>query len=218
MRVGAGKLLSLFLIAGAMTVPAVASAADTVWLDTYERSQDGYIGPVATSKLLDHRRYILTVSGTFSSYSPGLWKSGKTCGTPTPRPRFPSKGRPSGPAGTDALWTFADRRGRCRQRSTPVVPFVSTQLSVSGTYRRIGKLLPSYSGLRADHVYRFAVTGAGARARVRIKDPNSRDDYGRLRISIRRAVAADCRSGDYQAFAFSDETSCAADIVKAVER
>lgn len=213
MRAPALKVLLPLVIACALILPAGASA-DVRWLDTYERRQDGYIGPVATSTLLADRRYVLTVSGTFSSYSRGRWTSGKTCGKPAARPRFRSPGRISGPTGTDAMWIFADRLGRCRQRSTPIARFVGTQLAVGRSYRRIGTLLPSYSGPRADHVYRFAVIGAGAPARIRIKDPNASDNYGRLRVSVRRAVAADCTRRDYVAFGFSSEQSCAADIVK----
>ncbi len=62
------------------------------------------------------------------------------------------------------------------------------------------------------HTYEYAINQTRLRHRVgfRLLDNETRDNYGSLHISLRRAAPADCTGGRYLAFGLLSEAECVA--------
>ncbi len=54
------------------------------------------------------------------------------------------------------------------------------------------------------HAYKYALIGQGRKVGFRLRESFAGDNYGRLRIEIRRARSGDCRTG-FGAFGYEDQ-------------
>src|SRR4051812_3020545 len=96
----AAGLLALTMGACAGTAMA-GTGSETLWLDSYEASNDGAAGPVTTSTpLAPGMLYLAEVTGTFSAWQASDWLVGTPCGVPEPAPMFSLGGR-TGTVGLD---------------------------------------------------------------------------------------------------------------------
>ena len=186
------------------------SAGAAVFLDTHDPGRDRFAGPAKTRPALKAGvPYVVTAKGTFSQYSSSWVKNpGGTCGTSTRRPQYRSPGVRNGRTGGDAVFIYADKRRQCQLAGG--VPHIWTGLQVAAQGKRffeLDSLLDEVTAPRADHTYRFAIVGSGQRLKVRMRDPNTRDNYGRLRFTIARAQPADCVV-DYPQWGYAFETDC----------
>jgi hypothetical protein len=94
-------------------------------------------------------------------------------------------------------------------------PRVEFQMAVDGRRFRLAQPLDAaLAKPRADHAYRFALTGAGKRVRYRIKDASARDNHGRLRIDVSPATASDCAGGRHAAFGLATQEDCVARVAR----
>jgi hypothetical protein len=191
-------------------VPAVASA-ETLVLDTPDTAKDRFAGPVASKDALEAGvPYVATVRGTFSFFPSAVYRdrAKELCGKPTPRTIYKTKGVKNGPTLGDAAFLYAALDVKC-PKSGRYLTGNAFQSSTGGKFANvvpIGKLkAPS-----ADHRYRYALLGRGKVARWRMKDAFARDDYGRFRIVVERATAADCARAGYREWKFADEAACVA--------
>ena len=189
-------------------LPATASAK-TVFLDTYERRDDGFIGPVQSQRLKADLPYIASIKGTVSYQDRRVW--GAACGTPLRRPQFPSPRRRNGRVGADAAWVFANFGEFCRT-GTGLGFAVFLKVATRGTYADAQLLDGPPTGPRSDHTYRFALRGGGRRAKFRIPESYVRDNYGRFRITVRRARANECTGARAAVFGYASNEECVAAV------
>jgi hypothetical protein len=196
----------VLMVAGAILVlPGAANAA--VFLDTHDPGGDRFTPVKRTEeKLAAGKPYVVTVKGTFSLYNRSWVRPRGRCGTPLRRPQFRSRGVENGPVGADAVFVFAEKRRQCRLAGGTPYTWAGLQVAVGGRYSELDGLLHDLTGPRADHAYRFAVTGRGARMRIRMRDPNTQDNYGRLRFTLRRARPDEC--GRFLQWGFDTEPEC----------
>lgn len=182
----------------ALTAPAVSEAAaptgvlrfERLTLDSHERRDDGAAGPVRTQRRLQRRaRYLVTVQGTLSYYPQALWVAppvGQTvCGRPDPHPMFPSPGQPAGPVGFDAetMYALPTRPAHCDRLDLPT-SWKNFQIATASRFTHPG------SGRRTRpnraHRYRYRIQGSGRPLRLRLVDSEASDNYGRLKVTVRR--------------------------------
>lgn len=205
------RLIPLFLFA-LLAVPSAAEAR-VHWLDTNEANVKRYIGPLRTEKLDRKDPYVATVRGTFSFYAPAEYNQ-PFCGNVEPRPMYKSRKVVNGPVNSDVEFLFA-RPGRgCADTSKPVKA-QTFEIAVGSKYKdyapfgRVG-----LAGPHASHKYKYALVGKGRRAGFRIAESYGKDNYGRIRIEIRRARPTDCTKG-FSAFGYTDQTQCVAAVTAA---
>jgi hypothetical protein len=201
------RLIIPLALAAMLLVPAGAHAR-TVFLDTHDRGRDRYIGPVATETLVRGAPYVATVRGTFSYYGRGEYRK-RFCGRPERAPIYRSRGVRNGRVNADAEFIFAEQIANCGRRGNTAVEN-SFQVRTGRAYRELARLGAPITAPRADHTYQYALVGEGIRARFRLPDRIAGDNYGRLRISLRRATAADCAGGNFAIFGYTDEATCVA--------
>ncbi len=198
MRQWSGAALAATALAVPLILPTAGSAApaskyvraERLVLDSYERRADGAAGPVRTARrLMPRARYRVTVQGTLSFYPQAMWMTPPAgqvvCGTPEPRPMFVLAGQPAGPVGFDAETMFALPTGpaHCERLELPR-PWKNFQMAAGRRFTHPG------SGTRTTphraHRYKYRVRGLGRPLRFRLVDSEATDNYGRLRISVRR--------------------------------
>lgn len=205
------SLIPLFLFA-ILAVPSAAEAK-VHWLDTHEADVKRYIGPLRTEKLDRKDPYVATVRGTFSFFAPAEYNQ-RFCGNVEPRPMYKSRKVVNGPVNSDVEYLFARPGRRCGDASQPVKA-QSFQIAVGAKYKdynpfgRAGLTNP-----HPTHKYKYALIGKGRRAGFRIAESYAKDNYGRLRIEIRRARVRDCIKG-FSAFRYADEAQCVAAVTAA---
>ena len=197
---------SAALVALAAAVPLVAPPAgeaasrkgflrsERLVLDTNERRADGAAGPVRTERRLQRRaRYRVTVQGTFSFYPEAMWltppEGQAVCGKPESNPMFTLPGQPSGPVGFDAETMFAlpTTPEHCDRLDLPR-PWKNFQMAVGRRFTHPG------SGRRTKpnrtHRYSYRVRGLGRPLRLRLVDSEATDNYGLLKVTVRRLRSA----------------------------
>ena len=193
---------SLALVAIGVAVPLVAPPAseaashigylrsERLVLDTNESRADGAAGPVRTQRRLQRRaRYRVTVQGTFSFYPESMWLTPPTgqvvCGTPESSPMFTLPGQPTGPVGFDAETMFAlpTTPAHCDRLKLPR-PWKNFQMAAGGRFTHPG------SGRRTKpsptHRYSYRIRGLGRPLRLRLIDSEATDNYGMLKVTVRR--------------------------------
>ncbi len=213
-------LLIAALATSALAMP-VAAHAETRYLDTYERRADGYAGPVRMNAVRANTAYVLSIKGTFSSYPAVQWRRRAFyCGRSEPRPQFRSPGRRNGMVGADAMFVFAERTRLCRNGRPRYPEWNGMQLSIGGRFTELTAPLLAAGettvAVRRSHTYEFPITTTRrVRPRIRLRDPNTTDNYGRLRLRIRRAVPADCANGNFTRFGYVAEAECVAGLTSA---
>ncbi len=196
-----GAALAATAVAIPLALPGAGQAApggkflraERLVLDSSERRNDGAAGPIRTERRLKPgARYRVTVQGTFSFYPEAMWvtpPAGQVvCGTPEPRPMFVLAGQPRGPVGFDAETMFAlpTRPGHCDRLELPR-PWKNFQMATGRRFTH-----PA-SGNRTrpnrTHRYKYRVRGLGRPLRLRLVDSEAIDNYGRLKITVRRVRA-----------------------------
>ena len=194
-----------FCLFAFLAVPSSAHAK-TYWLDTYEANTRGYIGPMRTQVLDRNDPYVVTARGTFSFLASAEYR-GPFCGAVEPAPIYLSPRRRNGPVNADVEFTFADVNRNCsRRNNNPIVPQRFT-IAVGSKYRDYRPLGAVLTAPTASHRYRYGLTGKGRRVGFRMAETYGKDNYGRIRIDIRRARASDCQV-DFAAFGHADAPSC----------
>jgi len=189
-----------------LALPAAAEAR-TFFFDTHEKSRGPNSGPIKTERLTRGKPYLIEVRGTFSLFGAADYRQ-RLCGAPEAQPQYRSRGVRNGPVGADAVFLFADLAGNC-ERNRNRLHYTTFETSIDG--RRYRDLTPAGGapqGPRPDHTYTFAAVGLGKIVRFRVFDRFPNDNYGRLRIRIRPARAADCASEKFRDFGYADEASC----------
>lgn len=193
---------SLALVAIGVAVPLVGPPpseaasrsgylrSERLVLDTYESRADGAAGPVRTQRRLQRRaRYRVTVQGTFSFYPESIWLMPPTgqvvCGTPEASPMFTLPGQPTGPVGFDAetMYALPTTRAHCDRLKLPR-PWKNFQMAAGGRFTHPG------SGRRTEpsptHRYSYRIRGLGRPLRLRLIDSEATDNYGMLKVTVRR--------------------------------
>lgn len=149
---------------------------------------------------------IVTARGTYSLWSEWLWSHVPGCGKSEAKAVFPSPSRAVGAVGLDAQFMFA-RADHCD--GTPLPVRTGTfQIDNGSGYAEVAPLV---GGTRpsSDHAYSYAVRSTGAAISVRLNDPLWSDNYGRLRLTQRRADDGDCTLGQWAAIGgFASAVAC----------
>lgn len=184
---GASALFSAVALAG--------TPATTVFLRSNEGTDTtpaacraaGGCGPSVKAPVVLTRgqSYTIRVTGTISVWN--YWAP-QHCGTPEPRPEFPTGG-PVTPTGDDAVFRFANHvrgtNGRCDPLPSRSGLFQFNLGSGWFTPTALGN--PSKpSGNRGEdqHPYWFRVSGLGAAPRFRFVDWHPSDNHGKFKIVI----------------------------------
>ncbi len=192
------------------------SFAKPLTLDSYSAVHSFHSAPVSTPRALARQLYVAVVRGTMSFYEPIDYAAIQRpftvmCGRALPAPMYSSAGG-VGPVGNDAEFLFAQ----------PLVGKSCSTIKLPRDYpnfqANLGKgwvhpNLVSPRPLKAPtstHTYTFALDAHGKPVSFRMIDPDTRDDYGSLRIYIRRAVRSDCAGDGHSAF-FLSRKQCLAD-------
>jgi len=163
---------------------------ERLMLDANERRADGAAGPMHTKRRLRRgARYRVTVQGTLSFYPPAMWMTPPTghviCGTPEPLPMFTLPGQVTGPVGFDAEMMYAVPTGpaHCGRLGLPR-PWKNFQMAAGRRFAHPG------AGRRtrpnSAHRYQYRVRGLGRPLRFRLIDSQATDNYGALKITVRR--------------------------------
>ena len=204
-------LVAVVAVVPAFGPPPAAAQTQTLFLDFRDPGRDRYAGPVTTKRLRSQAPYVVNVRGTLSFYR---WRKGNVaCGAPEDKPIYKSRRAKNGIVGGDAEFIFADKAKGCerRQRAGNSLPesWLGFQVSQGRGFFKLALLTPTAAPL-PDHTYDYAILGYGTRAKFRLMDRNTRDNYGRLRLTLRRATAVDCTAGRHAAWGFATEADCAA--------
>jgi hypothetical protein len=195
-----------------LAIPAVAAAAKPYYLNVYDKGKDPYAGPLATKKLEKGVPYVAKVSGTFSFFDKQTWTGGtKYCGKTERKPVYKSKGRPNGQVDGDALFLFANIGLKCT--TAPLVTATTFQVKTRNKYYKAIPIGGFPSAPTADHTYRLPLLGYGKKAKFRLFDDFTRDNYGMLRITIFKATGTQCAAG-FAGWGFADAASCQAAIAR----
>lgn len=204
--------MNRFVPAAIASVALLASAAPaeakTYYLDSFDRGKDRAAGPVTTDKLARKAPYLLQIKGTFSFFDRSQFRD-PFCGVTEPRPIFPTRGKQNGPVVGDAEFLFADTAPNCSKRPNALTA-TTLQISTSAKYRNPEPIGGVGMAPRADHTYRYAVVGSGRKAKFRLLDNFTSDNYGRLRIRFTKARAANCAAGAFAQWGYADEVACVA--------
>ena len=194
----------------AFLIPATAGAAQLaspvqLTLDTRTPAKQIVAGPVSTSDFLANGSfYVITVSGNWSPYIPGLWNGQfphiVVCGT-TDTIQNPSPTAPTTPGSQDAEWIYAlPLYSPCDSNHKPGGTFQMPRrndgfrVDLTGTGTAFTHLVqdPSATAPVANHTYTYLVKGLGAIASFENLDTQTKDNNGIFTINIRPATAADC--------------------------
>jgi hypothetical protein len=167
-------------------------------------------------KLASKGLYVATIQGTISYYAAINYLAiqapwGSMCGVPVSAPMFNAPGG-SGPVGNDAEFIFAQptKLGSCATVHLPE-HWTNLQANVGAGWSHPKLLtLGALNAPTASHSYEYALVGRHKQASFKLIDPDTRDDYGSLHISIRRAVSGDCAGLKYKAFGFPSKRACVA--------
>jgi hypothetical protein len=187
------------LAAGASGILSAAALAGTPATTVFLRSNEGPdisqaacraahgCGPTVKASVLlsAHQSYTIRVTGTISVWN--FWAAAH-CGTPEPRPEYPTAGEIT-PTGDDAVFRFAihmrDPSGRCDP-----VPFRSGlfQMNLGSGWFSPSALgnprTPSRDHGDDQHPYAFRVIGQGVAPRFRFVDYHPSDNHGKFKIVI----------------------------------
>ena len=209
------RLVPLFVLVSLFAVPAAAEAK-VYWLDTYEPNVKRFVGPLRTEKLDRNDPYVATVRGTFSFFAASEYRN-PYCGKVEPRPIYKTRRHRNGPVNSDVEFLFADMTRNCSRRLDPSDTVVAQtfQIAVGSKYADYdpfgrGELTAPHPS----HKYSYALIGTGRKAGFRLRESRGDDNYGRIRIAIRRARTRDCVKG-FAAFGYADEAQCVTAVTTA---
>ncbi len=189
-----GRLAAGVALVLAFAPAASAALPETLALNTYDAGTADFTPVIAsTDALTAGQFYVATVTGTFSNVAATHWTERETCGSPEADAMFPSPGRPASRVGKDAEWAFAHTRigtGGCGPLPERGTAF---QVATNGTFGHPSQPIGGAgSAPRGSHSYAYLLAGTGGPVRFRLRDVNTRDNYGVLQIVLRAATPADC--------------------------
>jgi hypothetical protein len=208
-----GAALASVSVAAA-TTPQAANPR-TLRLDAYSPGLLGHTQAVYDGGLINKALYVATVQGTISYYAAIDYLAPQApfqvmCGTPVGAPQFGSAGG-SGKVGNDAEFIFAiPSVTTCASVQVPR-PWLGFQIHDDGfwTHPDVLSAHPLTRPTRT-HAYEFALVGHGNPVGFRLSDPDTRDDYGSLRITVRRALPSDCGGDRFRVFGLRSRAACVA--------
>jgi hypothetical protein len=196
-----------------------------VYLDSYKPNapHDGVAGPVkigqGTGVTPPGRLLVAEVKGTVSYWYWKVWSHPtlqspftKICGIPENTPIFPSPGRHTGHVGIDPEFTFARpwTKGQCSKFPLPRHS-ASFQVSNGGPYAHVNPLGGRTALPTANHRYDYPIKSTGGVIKFLLLDaPGTADNYGRFRIILRNATAADCAGNNWVQFGMPSLAACQA--------
>ena len=178
--------ITVLVMAAVVDSPRASVASTEVDMDSYRADNSAILttGPVLASG----HQYVITMSGTWSYWSPNYWPSHGTCGITDAMPQYPSPGTVNSVVGTDAVWGFAAPKsnGVC----VKTYPHVSNnvQLSLDGGVTFGDPPVTPGSAPAPDHTYHFTVTGQGKTVAFKIDDAKSTDNYGIVKAVIEQSA------------------------------
>lgn len=180
----------LALAAGGTAASAAGAASEPLMLDTYEASNDGFAGPVSTPALVPGAVYMISIDGTYSFWAPRLWTGALCNASSEPHPIHPSPGVPNGRAGVDPEFVFSAPKGVTSNCSANPLHSTALQMDTGTGFRHVEPVGGPAARPTAAHKYTYLVKGAGDPAvfRFQVRDGRTSENYGRLRISLRRVV------------------------------
>jgi hypothetical protein len=192
-------------VAGVLAATAFAAVVASVAIDSYEDLDDGFAGPYFTPTLDAGQPYLMTVSGTYSFWSPitwGTWTGANAtnvcAGTAEELPQTLSTATSNGIVGVDPEYFFALPSGASLCPGPTPAHATNLQISLDGG-STFTHLEPINSDFNAAHSYQYLVVGLGAPAAIgfRLEDPRvSKDNYGVLMATVEAIDAGDDRDGD----------------------
>jgi hypothetical protein len=202
------SLTCLALAAGTAAAGPILKK-DKLSSKAHSNQSRGFAGLVTTSKPLgDGLLYLARAKGTYSAFREGLMD-----GTPGWHMCGTAGFSGLGLTGQDAENIFAIPKPNgilC-----PSLPRHHANFEISeddgGTW---GHLEPGQVGLHPHHRYTYVLHGQGEAAGFRIKDSNTTDNYGALKIRVRQAKSSDCATY-YEQLGFADKPSCRASVPNA---
>ena len=202
-----------------VTVTATVGYSNTLVLDAFDAKDDGYAGPIAGGTLPPGSKYVADVQGNFSYYSARFyyWATPpytQFCGRYDYQ-LFGSDHTWDNAAGMDVEWIYG-RPGTPTICASLPLPKRWTNFQINTTssnsaasWKHPSPLGPTTAGPAGNHMYSYPLVGSGAPVKYRLKDlPNIWDNSGRIHITLRPAVDADCANGGYAQFGFSTYSSC----------
>jgi len=215
-RIALCALCSAMILAAPAVAEAKTQGTQTLKLSAHRKNISGYAGPINTAGVFPTGKlYVAEVSGAISYYArrqyihPNhFWNT--VCGEPLVTT--------SGSLGIDAEFVFA------RPWTTPCplklpVRWDNFELSSNNgaTYSHPAPLGGPFTAPTPGHAYSYPIVGSGKYGLFRLRDnpggnPATADNYGRLIIQVRPAVAADCSGTGYVLFGQPTEAACVAAI------
>jgi hypothetical protein len=206
-------LTSLAVAATAVAAPPSLTVSQ-LHLDAQSQGSLAHTPAVATARLHKGRLYVATVQGTVSYYAAIDYTAPQApfiafCGRPLAEPEFPSAGG-AGMVGNDAQFIFAQpiTSGTCAADTLPRT-WLNFQAD-NGFGWAHPALLSAHPLSRPlpSHTYDYAFVGQNRPLRFELDDPDTRDDYGSLHITVRRAVRSDCTGAKWKAFGVKTRDVC----------
>jgi hypothetical protein len=209
--------VAITAVAGTAAASAKSLVVARLTMDAYSPRTAGHTPRLQSPRLTKGKLYVVTVQGTVSFYAAVDYLQiqkpfTRFCGTPRTAPLFASGGG-SGPVSNDAEFIFAQpiRGGGCGRLKLPIA-YPNFQVNDGFGWGHPRLLSPRpIRRPTSDHAYSFAIVGQGRRLGLELVDPDTRDDYGSFRVTIRRAVGSDCTHGQWRAFALKRAAICAGD-------
>ncbi len=204
-------------LAGATTASAKSIVVGRLTLDAYSPTTVGHSAQLRTRRLAKGKLYVLNVQGTVSFYAAVDYLQiqkpfTRFCGRPQAAPLFGSAGG-VGPVSNDAAFIFAQpiSSGSCAALKLPV-EYPNFQVNNGFGWGHPALLSPKpIRRPTANHSYNFAIVGQGRPLGAELVDPDTRDDYGSFRITVRKAIASDCSHHQWKAFALKRAAICTGD-------
>ena len=215
-----GVLFAAVCALALVLLPAVAAAdsksISSLRLDAYRAWDKPQTPTIATGARLKAKQpYVATVRGTIGYYAAinyvalqAPWKV--ICGAPKSAPMFTAGGG-SGAVGNDAEYIFAQPQATaCAGKPLPT-RWYNFEANAGKAWKHPNVLsAKGLTGPRPNHTYDYAITGEDKSLKFRLVDPDTRDNYGRLLIDVRTAVAGDCTGDKYKAWGYPSQQSCVA--------
>ncbi len=182
-------------ISGLLASQALGAVVALVSIDTHEAPSDGFAGPYFTPTLDAGQPYLLTISGTYSFWTPSRW--GSVCaGTPEAAPQIPSPATTNGPVGVDPEYAFAVPSGSGLCPAPTPAHVINLQISLDGG-STFTHLEPIISDFNASHSYQYLVVGLGVPAAIgfQLLDGATTDNYGVLTATVEATDAGAFATG-----------------------
>lgn len=194
-----------------MLLPASASAAETLTLDSYSSTATGATPPVVgtAGPMPAGQTFLIVIRGTVSVWGAGQWAKPGPCGLAEDRPRIDSAGPNNTPTGIDAQTVFATPadasfglRFNCTTTGLPIaLSKLDTPERENGGIRAdtgvtpgtFARLVPDGGSVdvpNVDHTYSYTVAGQNKPFFFRFDDDVYTDNDGAFQVLV--TTPAEC--------------------------